>query len=194
MFEKGNTFSQGRKIGSHSEQEIQALKERNAARKGQPITSEKMLAASRAGCKAMNAVRHLKAGHILENVDSVALTGDCHICGQVPIKVMKHRANGALRDQYLCWVGTRCRETDGAPAKVAYKNQALEMWNNQHGNCALCYKYMVRAGNTNEGATLDHCHTTGFIRGFIHQGCNKGLGHFLDDPEVLKMAAEYLLR
>jgi len=184
----------GRPIGEHSEQEIQALKARNNERKGKPITSEKALVAVRAACKAMNAARHLKARHILDNVDPVALTGECHLCGKVPIKVMKHRANAELRDQYLCWVGTRGRSQDGTPAKVAYPNQALEMWDNQQSNCALCEKPMVRSGNTSVGATLDHCHKTGFIRGFLHQGCNKGLGHFFDDPETMIKGSEYLLK
>jgi hypothetical protein len=168
---------------------------RNAAQAGQPRSAKGKLA-SQAACKKMNEVRHNQAKHILSNVDSAALTGDCNVCGRVPVKVMKHRNNKwqYIRDQYLCWVGTRNRVEQGEPAKVSYPNQALEMWDKQENNCALCGGPMVRAGNSWDGATLDHCHSNGFIRGFIHQGCNKGLGHFLDDPEALRKAAAYIER
>jgi hypothetical protein len=175
-----------------SPEQIQALIARNRSRRGKPLVSEKALTAVRSACKKMNEARHLKAGHILSNVDPVALIADCHKCGRVPIKVMKHRANGDLRDQYLCWVGTRRREGDGEFARVAYPNQALDMWDAQRGNCAICGKPMIRAGNNSNGATLDHCHVTGRLRGYLHQGCNKGLGHFFDDPLTLRKAAEYL--
>jgi hypothetical protein len=194
MFEKGNTFGSANKGREQTEKQLSALLEYNHSRLGQP-RSEAGKLASQEACKKMNLVRHLKARHILENVDPIALTGDCRTCGKVPIKVMKHRANDALRDQYMCWVGTLNRKDRvWADAVVSYPNHALEMWDRQQGNCALCDKPMERGGNTTLGTTLDHCHVTGRLRGFLHQGCNKGLGHFLDDPEVLKKSAEYLLR
>jgi hypothetical protein len=142
----------------------------------------------------MNSVRHLQARHILSNVDAIALVADCNVCGRVPIKVIKHKQQEwkHLRDQYLCWVGTRSRTADGIPAQVSYPNQALEMWNAQESNCALCHGPMVREGNSQDGATLDHCHLTGKLRGFLHQGCNKGLGHLNDDLQKLKQAVAYL--
>jgi hypothetical protein len=45
---------------------------------------------------------------------------------------------------------------------------------------------------SNSGVTADHDHVSGYLRGWIHQGCNKGLGHFNDDPTKLRKAAEYL--
>jgi len=41
-------------------------------------------------------------------------------------------------------------------------------------------------------AHLDHCHTTGKIRGFLCQKCNHGLGLFNDSIQALKSAIEYL--
>lgn len=39
---------------------------------------------------------------------------------------------------------------------------------------------------------VDHCHTTGKIRGLICGKCNVGIGMFRDNPEALENAAEYL--
>ena len=65
----------------------------------------------------------------------------------------------------------------------------------QGGVCAICGS-PLKIRNTQTDRTLnthiDHCHTTGKVRGLLCGGCNLGLGHFQDSPERLAAAIAYL--
>ena len=57
----------------------------------------------------------------------------------------------------------------------------------QNGVCAIC------GGNRGPNAlALDHDHTTGDVRGLLCRPCNLGLGHFADNPEWLRKAADFI--
>jgi hypothetical protein len=43
-----------------------------------------------------------------------------------------------------------------------------------------------------EGTALDHCHSTGKVRGLLCRPCNIALGLFRDRPDLLTAAARYL--
>jgi len=68
----------------------------------------------------------------------------------------------------------------------------------QDGCCAICRNPVhFRAGrqdNTGDAAVVDHCHTTGTIRGILCGHCNTGLGAFKDSIYNLAQAATYLLQ
>ena len=59
----------------------------------------------------------------------------------------------------------------------------------QSGRCAICSEVLqLREGLT----AIDHCHTTGRVRGILCRGCNLGLGHFKDSTKSLHQAIRYL--
>ena len=57
----------------------------------------------------------------------------------------------------------------------------------QDNKCAIC-----GTGPGKKRLDLDHCHTTKRIRGLLCNNCNRGLGHFKDNPTLLVKAVEYL--
>lgn len=57
----------------------------------------------------------------------------------------------------------------------------------QEGVCALCGKEEKR-----RPLSVDHCHTTGRIRGLLCSSCNLAIGLIGDDSEVAMKIARYL--
>ena len=64
------------------------------------------------------------------------------------------------------------------------------MYLQQGGVCAICEESETYAGRTN--LSVDHCHSTGKIRGLLCASCNMALGKFKDSKELLEKAVRYL--
>jgi hypothetical protein len=58
----------------------------------------------------------------------------------------------------------------------------------QGGKCLICGS----AGGKRRLA-VDHCHSTGVVRGLLCNPCNQGLGYFKDDVERMRLAIAYVL-
>jgi Autographiviridae endonuclease VII len=57
----------------------------------------------------------------------------------------------------------------------------------QRGKCAICKNTTPK-----RRLCVDHDHRTQEIRGLLCTACNRGLGFFQDEPEILKAAIRYL--
>jgi hypothetical protein len=57
--------------------------------------------------------------------------------------------------------------------------------------CAICERSEAEIGRD---LVVDHCHTTGKIRGALCHSCNRSLGLLRDDPGVLFKAFRYLMK
>lgn len=71
-------------------------------------------------------------------------------------------------------------------------DEYVEMYDNlfkkQKGCCAICGRHQAGLGKAFD---VDHCHSTGKIRGLLCNSCNIALGMMGDDPSRLRRAAEY---
>jgi hypothetical protein len=67
--------------------------------------------------------------------------------------------------------------------------EVYEAYKVHDGKCAIC-----GTGKVGRNHALDHDHRTMKIRGILCLSCNVGLGHFKDDPDLLRKAIDYLAK
>ena len=67
----------------------------------------------------------------------------------------------------------------------------LDMSNKQSNKCYICGE-VNKFGPWREKLVVDHCHKTGKVRKLLCDKCNKGLGQFNDNPELMEKAIKYL--
>lgn len=109
------------------------------------------------------------------------------------------------------WAGSRCREClrdlqGPRNAANATRNRerhliqrygmTLDAFENrllsQGGGCAICGGPPVNAGRAGSTFHVDHCHTTGAIRGLLCSRCNRAIGLIRDDANLADGIARYL--
>lgn len=62
------------------------------------------------------------------------------------------------------------------------------MFKEQNGVCKLCYKE-----HTRRPLNVDHCHSTGKVRGLLCDKCNMALGLLNDDVKLIDKIKDYLI-
>lgn len=72
--------------------------------------------------------------------------------------------------------------------------QYRQMSTAQNHKCAICdsHETAVDAKGAERFMAVDHCHKTGKIRALLCSACNKALGGFKDDSNLLIKAAKYI--
>ena len=69
------------------------------------------------------------------------------------------------------------------------EEQFQTMLSSQDGKCSICGR---ERSQLVKQLCVDHDHETGKVRGLLCDKCNRGLGFFNDDHELLKKALNYL--
>jgi Recombination endonuclease VII len=64
-----------------------------------------------------------------------------------------------------------------------------EMLNKQNNCCKICG---INQNELNKCLVIDHDHITNIVRGLLCDKCNRGLGHFNDNVDLLQNAIKYL--
>lgn len=121
---------------------------------------------------------------------------DCAFCNEVHIRDAKQLKQGIKSRQCEFtkppnWSGLDrwdaiLRRTYGIT--LEQYNQMLE---DQDGVCAICGKPDEVEGRR---MAVDHNHDTGEVRGLLCGTCNRGLGNFQDNIEMLEKAKDYLVK
>jgi hypothetical protein len=120
----------------------------------------------------------------------------CADCGEIHLRNAKHLKQG-IKSQDCKeyhppnYIGLEKRDLiirNQYGITLADYNDMLEA---QDYKCAIC-----RNEDEVEGRRLaiDHCHTSGKVRGLLCGKCNRGLGLFYDNQELLSNAIKYLTK
>lgn len=97
----------------------------------------------------------------------------------------RNKLNRQTKDRYL----RKNTEIRLKRKGIVPTTELLDYIQNHDGKCDLCGQ--LPDGRWKE-LTYDHCHSTGVFRGLLCNLCNKGLGLFKDNPELLQRASAYV--
>lgn len=65
------------------------------------------------------------------------------------------------------------------------------LFDRQSGLCNICYEPFIKSSGK-VSYHIDHCHTTGKVRGLLCGKCNMALGLLREDIQIFKSAISYL--
>ena len=89
-----------------------------------------------------------------------------------------------------------CRSTVQSAARYGVTVGDIERIKEDQGNrCAICKTHaddIPHASFKHNPLVIDHCHTTGQVRGLLCPTCNVMLGHAKDNVALLSAAITYL--
>lgn len=114
----------------------------------------------------------------------------CRMCGDAkPLRKM-YKNHGCVSVSNLC---KTCKR-----AKYNWRTQGFEcnwdiyyrLYEEQGGKCRICGG--EQHGFRGKRLNVDHNHVTGKIRGLLCHSCNVSIGHFNDDPAILRRVIAYL--
>lgn len=123
----------------------------------------------------------------------------CTTCGE--FKSSEHfylekdkRAFGGITMRSKCKPCTELRKYKADIKRrygISYE-EYVKILEAQGGGCAICGSDVNQNSRTSGKLFVDHCHTSGRVRGLLCSKCNHALGLFNDNPSLLEKALTYL--
>ena len=122
-----------------------------------------------------------KRGHIMEEHRKFHPNGDsyCSAC-----KAIRYNAFRKSNPEKVALYArrSRVRTTYGLEPK-----EYDELLSKQNNVCAICGEKPKT-----KSLHVDHCHTTGSVRGLLCHGCNTAIGLLKEDKDIMQKAIKYL--
>ena len=96
--------------------------------------------------------------------------------------------------QKYCSSGCRGRNAYYVRNYGITEEQYIQMKQDRDYKCDICKGkgFIIGKNNHTEKLAVDHCHTTGKVRGLLCHNCNRALGQLKDDTAILQRAIDYL--
>ena len=139
-----------------------------------------------------------------ERLDRKALLAEgkkrCRACGEIlPIDSFYRNVGASNDPEHRTSQCKKCLEASRIERKYGLpRRDYWALLEAQDGKCAICSKAInvteERRAHVAVALCVDHDHSTGQVRGLLCFACNRGIGQFRDDHELLRLAAHYLER
>lgn len=119
----------------------------------------------------------------------------CLVCSADVVRARRQTEEGAQahRDSSKRWreANNERHKDNNARWQYGVEHGTYDtMFTAQNGQCAICKT--TEPGLGTKRFAIDHCHTSGRVRGLLCHRCNQGLGYFKDDAERIHRAIQYL--
>jgi hypothetical protein len=156
-----------------------------------------------AHCKSCRSEYDRRLRETAEDRRPLVESKKCKHCGEIkPSRMFACNATCVDRLYPYCRACQRLRDKERwkKSAKEASRLRQFgltpgaydRMYEDQCGLCWICQQ--EETCSDGRSLAVDHCHATGKVRGLLCSKCNRAIGSFGDDPDVIARAAEYLRR
>lgn len=122
--------------------------------------------------------------------DDFSPTGRCRPCWAAYMREYNSKNVEKTRERHRLWKINNPESYKNSHLKTMF-GITLEEYNilfeEQGGVCAICSSPPKR-----KMLAVDHCHTTGKVRGLLCSNCNTSLGLVKEDPDILLQMINYI--
>ena len=113
---------------------------------------------------------------------------------KVYMKIYELENKEKIKERNKKWKNKNKEKIRDQNLKRMYGISSLDYENileSQHGKCCICLIHWTQT-KENRKLVVDHCHTTGKIRGLLCMNCNKSLGFLKDNKEIISNMLIYI--